>query len=87
MSLEDKIYLLRKMQMEIRAEINEHVDKKQMYEQMVNTMTSLHISSSQERFLLSDLHKLINFFESKVDVAHIKLRDVESELNILQARS
>ena len=84
-SLDDKIYLLRKMQMEVRAEINEYSTRKELYERMVEMMVDFNVRNSQERFLLSDLHKLINFFESKSDVAFIKLRDVESELNILQA--
>ena len=85
MSLNDKIYLLRKMQMEVRSEINEYSARKELYERMVEMMVDFNVRNSQERFLLSDLHKLINFFESKSDVAFIKLRDVESELNILQA--
>ena len=84
-SLDDKIYLLRKMQMEVRAEINEYSTRKELYERMVEMMVEFNVRNSQERFLLSDLHKLINFFEGKSDVAFIKLRDVESELNILQA--
>jgi len=87
MSLNDKIYLLRKIQMEVRSEINEYSARKELYERMVEMMVNFNVRNSQERFLLSDLHKLINFFESKSDVAFIKLRDVESELNILQANS
>jgi hypothetical protein len=85
MSVEDKLYILRKMQMEVRAEINEYSARKELYEKMVGMMVEFNVRNSQERFLLSDLHKLINFFESKSDIAYIKLRDVESELNILQA--
>lgn len=84
-SLDDKIYILRKMQMEIRAEINEYDTRKELYQKMVEMMVEFNVRNSQERFLLSDLHKLINFFEGKSDVGFIKLRDVESELNILQA--
>ena len=73
--------------MEVRSEINEYSARKELYERMVEMMVNFNVRNSQERFLLSDLHKLINFFESKSDVAFIKLRDVESELNILQANS
>jgi hypothetical protein len=84
---DDNIYLLKKMQMEIRTEINEYLARKDLYEKMANMMTNYNVRNSQERFLLSDLHKLINFFEAKCDVAYIKLRDVESELNILASRN
>jgi hypothetical protein len=84
-SLDDKIYLLRKMQMEVRADINEYSARKELYEKMSEMMSEYNVRNSQERFLVSDLHKLINFFESKSDVGYIKLRDIESELNILQA--
>jgi hypothetical protein len=84
MSLDDKIYLLRKMQMEVRADINEYTTRKELYQKMADMMVEFNVRNSQERFLLSDLHKLINFFEGKCDIAFIKLRDIESELNIIQ---
>jgi len=73
------------MQMEVRADINEYSARKKLYEKMSEMMSEYNVRNSQERFLVSDLHKLINFFESKSDVGYIKLRDIESELNILQA--
>ena len=72
------------MQMEVRADINEYTSRKNLYEQMTEMMNNYNVRNTQERFLLSDLHKLINFFEGKIDVENIKLRDIESELNILQ---
>lgn len=84
-SLDDKIYILRKMQMEIHAEIYDCVARKKLYEKMVEMMGNTSERNSQERFLLSDLHKLINFFDGKSDIGYIKLRDVDSELSILQA--
>jgi hypothetical protein len=73
------------MQMEVRADINEYSARKKLYEKMSEMMSEYNVRNSQERFLVSDLHKLINFFEAKSDVGYIKLRDIESELNILQA--
>lgn len=85
MDNDDKLYILRKMKMEIQNEIDEYSARKELYENMANMMANYNVRNTQERFLLSDLHKLINFFEGKRDVACIKLRDVTSELNILQA--
>ena len=77
---EDNIYLLQKNRTELRNELNHYQSRKNLYERMVDMMTNFNIRNSQERFLLSDLHKLINFFESKIDVVQIKLKDIDSVL-------
>jgi hypothetical protein len=78
--MEDNIYLLQKNRIELRNELNHYQDRKNLYEHMVNMMINFNVRNSQERFLLSDLHKLINFFEAKIDVVQIKLKDVDSVL-------
>jgi hypothetical protein len=80
MDSEDKFYILKKMQMELQDEINKYNAKKELYELMVDMMIKNNYHCTQERFLLSDLHKLINYFISKCDIGYIKLRDVDSEL-------
>ena len=77
---EDNIYLLQKNRTELRNELNHYQDRKNLYERMVDMMANFNVRNSQERFLLSDLHKLINFFEAKIDVVQIKLKDIDSVL-------
>jgi hypothetical protein len=47
---------------------------------MIDTMINYNVRNSQERFLFIDLQKLVNFFESKIDIVEIKLKDVENAL-------
>ena len=82
--MEDNIYLLQKNRTELRNEINHYQDRKNLYERMADMMVNFNIKNSQERFLLSDLHKLINFFEAKIDVVQIKLKDINSVLEDMQ---
>jgi hypothetical protein len=79
MDYEDKLYLLRKKQMDLRNECNEYQGRKDLYERMSQMMTNFEVRSSQERFLLGDIHRLINFFEQKIDIVLLKLRDVDLE--------
>jgi len=81
MDYDDKVYLLKKTQLNLRNEYKEYQARKHLYESMVDMMVDFQVKSSQERFLVSDLHKLINFFESKSDVILLKLRDVDNEIN------
>ena len=78
--MEDNIYLLQKNRMELCNELNHYQDRKNLYERMADMMANFNVRNSQERFLLSDLHKLINFFEAKIDVVQIKLKDIDSVL-------
>jgi hypothetical protein len=81
MDYEDKLYLLKKRQIELRNEYNEFQARKDLYERMVQLTNEFQVRSSQERFLLGDLHRLINFFEQKGEITLLKLRDVDSEIN------
>ena len=74
--MEDKIYLLEKKQFELKNQLSYFTEKKQLYENMIHQMNNHEIKNTQERFLLSDLQRLICFFESKIDIIEIKLKDV-----------
>jgi len=80
MDIEDKHYLLKKYRYELTNDIRIFEERMQMYTNMLNTLSKFDMRNSQERFLLSDLQRLIAFFESKVDVLKIKLRDIDSAL-------
>jgi hypothetical protein len=77
MNKEDKIYLLKKERLKFQTELFYFTEKKQLYESMINKMNNYDIKNSQERFLLADLQRLVCFFESKMDVIQIKLKDTE----------
>jgi hypothetical protein len=77
MNKEDKIYLLKKERLKLQTELFYFTEKKQLYESMINKMNNYDIKNSQERFLLADLQRLVCFFESKMDVIQIKLKDIE----------
>ena len=74
--MEDKIYLLEKKQFELKNQLSYFTEKKQLYENMIHQMNNHEIKNTQERFLLSDLQRLICFFENKIDIIQIKLKDV-----------
>ena len=74
--MEDKIYLLEKKQFELKNQLSYFTEKKQLYENMIHQMNNNEIKNTQERFLLSDLQRLICFFENKIDIIQIKLKDV-----------
>jgi hypothetical protein len=74
--MEDKIYLLEKKQFELKNQLSYFTEKKQFYENMIHQMNNHEIKNTQERFLLSDLQRLICFFENKIDIIQIKLKDV-----------
>lgn len=74
--MEDKIYLLEKKQFELKNQLSYFTEKKQLYENMIHQMNKYETRNTNERFLLSDLQRLICFFESKIDVIEIKLKDV-----------
>jgi hypothetical protein len=77
MNKEDKIYLIKKERLKLQTELFYFTEKKQLYESMINKMNNYDIKNSQERFLLADLQRLVCFFESKMDVIQIKLKDIE----------
>jgi hypothetical protein len=77
MNKEDKIYLLKKERLKLQTELFYFTEKKQLYESMIHKMNNYDIKNSQERFLLADLQRLVCFFESKMDVIQIKLKDIE----------
>jgi hypothetical protein len=74
--MEDKIYLLEKKQFELKNQLSYFTEKKQLYENMIHQMNNHEIRNTQERFLLSDLQRLVCFFENKIDIIQIKLKDV-----------
>ena len=81
MNKDDKIYLLKKERLKLQTELFYFTEKKQLYESMINKMNNYDIKNSQERFLLADLQRLVCFFESKMDVIQIKLKDIEEIFN------
>ena len=70
---DDKDYLLKKEEFDLREEYSIYQAKKRIYESMVDMMIN-YTHTVQERFLLSDLHKLINVFDQKSEVVLIKLQ-------------
>ena len=86
MMSDDELYLLKKEETELREQYDEFHARKNLYQSMIDKMMNYEIKNTQERFLLSDLYKLINFFESKMDVTRIKLRDVSSKEFVLFGR-
>ena len=80
MDIEDKHYLLKKYYYELQSDIRVFEERIQVYTNMLNTLSKFDMRNAQERFMLSDLQRLIAFFESKVEVLKIKLRDIEFAL-------
>jgi conjugal transfer/entry exclusion protein len=80
MDIDDKHYLLKKYRYELTNDIRIFEERMHMYTNMLNTLSNFDMRNWQERFLLSDLQRLIAFFESKVYVLKIKLRDIDSAL-------
>ena len=80
MDIEDKHYLLKRYRYELESDVRIFEERIQVYTNMLNTLSKFDMRNPQERFMLSDLQRLIAFFESKVEVLKIKLRDIDSAL-------
>ena len=80
MDIEDKHYLLKRYRYELESDVRIFEERIQVYTNMLNTLSKFDMRNAQERFMLSDLQRLIAFFESKVEVLKIKLRDIEFAL-------
>ena len=80
MDIEDKHYLLKRYRYELESDVRIFEERIQVYTNMLNTLSKFDMRNPQERFMLSDLQRLIAFFESKVEVLKIKLRDIEFAL-------
>lgn len=78
--MEDKQYLIQKEHLELTNNLNHYRERRNLYQHMIDTMINYNVRNSQERFLFIDLQKLVNFFESKIDIVEIKLKDVENAL-------
>ena len=78
MEMEDKQYLIQKEHLELTNNLNHYRERRNLYQHMIDTMINYNVRNSQERFLFIDLQKLVNFFESKIDIVEIKLKDVEN---------
>ena len=83
MNEEDKKYLLQKDQHDLLTDFKNFEDRKNLYENMYEMMEKFNFISTQERIILSDLGRLISFFESKMDIVKLKLRDIEIMLLVL----
>ena len=83
MNEEDKKYLLQKDQHDLLTDFKNFEDRKKLYESMYEMMEKFNFISTQERIILSDLGRLISFFESKMDIVKLKLRDIEIMLLVL----
>ena len=77
---DDTEYLLKKQYYNLQEELEHYIKRQTLYEDMFEMMNKYNIRNAQERFLSVDLQKLINFFENKIDITKLKLRDIQHAL-------
>ncbi len=74
--MDDALYLKKKEQLNLFEELIYYEERKRFYDSVMNMMASYKIKNTQERFLFSDIQKLVTYFEYKIEIIKIKLKDV-----------
>lgn len=74
--MDDALYLKKKEQLNLFEELIYYEERKRFYDSVMNMMASYEIKNTQERFLFSDIQKLVTYFEYKIEIIKIKLKDV-----------
>jgi hypothetical protein len=76
MIMQDEDYLVHKQRICLQQELAICISKKNMYTSMINMISQCRDTNMHDRIVLSDLQRMLQYYEMKIEVANIRLNTV-----------